>query len=92
MPLIVVVGDRHDEHSVYAASTAPRERAVSLLGAGTILSCLCRKSFRAPTFNDLYYNDGLYSGNPKLRPETAKSMKPASRAVRQWERCESDRF
>ena len=71
--LIVVVGDRHDDHSVYGGQHSPRASArYRFSGAGTILRASAGKSFRAPTFNDLYYNDGFFSGNPNLRPETAK--------------------
>jgi outer membrane cobalamin receptor len=71
--LIVVVGDRHDEHSVFGGQHSPRASArYRFAGTGTILRGSAGKSFRAPTFNDLYYNDGFFSGNPNLRPETAK--------------------
>ena len=71
--LIVVIGDRHDEHSVYGGQHSPRASArYRFSGTGTILRASAGKSFRAPTFNDLYYNDGFFSGNPNLRPETAK--------------------
>jgi len=71
--LIVVVGDRHDDHSVYGGQHSPRASArYRFSGGGTIVRASAGKSFRAPTFNDLYYNDGFFSGNPNLRPETAK--------------------
>jgi outer membrane cobalamin receptor len=72
-PLIVVVGDRFDDHSVYGGRHSPRASArYRFAGAGTVLRASTGKSFRAPTFNDLYYYDGYYSGNPNLRPESAK--------------------
>lgn len=72
-PLIFVVGDRVDDHSVYGGQHSPRASArYRFAGAGTVLRASAGKSFRAPTFNDLYYYDGYYSGNPNLRPESAR--------------------
>lgn len=35
-------------------------------------------AFKAPTFDDLYYpNDGYYTGNPNLRPETSRNSELA---------------
>jgi vitamin B12 transporter len=72
-PLIIVIGDRVDDHSVYGGQHSPRASArYRFVGTGTVLRASAGKSFRAPTFNDLYYYDGYYSGNPNLRPESAK--------------------
>src|SRR5690606_36699237 len=32
------------------------------------------KAYRAPTFNDLYWDDMFWMGNPDLQPETARSV------------------
>ena len=71
--LIVVVGGRKDKHSVYGDRFSPRTSARYLIrGSGTILRASYGKSFRAPTFNDLYWNDPFAVGNPDLKPESAK--------------------
>jgi outer membrane cobalamin receptor len=71
--LIVVVGGRKDKHSVYGDRFSPRTSARYLVaGSGTIIRASYGKSFRAPTFNDLYWNDPFSVGNPNLKPESAK--------------------
>jgi len=71
--LIVVVGGREDKHSVYGDKFSPRVSARYLAkGSGTIVRLAYGESFRAPTFNDLYWNDPFSVGNPNLKPETAK--------------------
>jgi outer membrane cobalamin receptor len=81
-PLIVVLGGRQDSHSIYGDKFSPRASARYLIASsGTIIRASAGKSFRAPTFNDLYwpYSSSTWSGityitqgNPNLRPETAK--------------------
>jgi outer membrane cobalamin receptor len=71
--LIVVIGGREDSHSVYGDKFSPKVSARYLVsGTGTIVRASAGKSFRAPTFNDLYFSDAYGDkGNPDLRPETA---------------------
>jgi outer membrane cobalamin receptor len=71
--LIVDVGGRHDEHSVYGGKFSPKASARYLVSStDTILRASYGKSFRAPTFNDLFFNSSYAVGNPFLRPESAK--------------------
>jgi outer membrane cobalamin receptor len=71
--LIVVLGGREDKHSVYGDNFSPRASARYLVrGSGTIIRVSYGKSFRAPTFNDLYWSDPFSMGNPNLKPESAK--------------------
>jgi outer membrane cobalamin receptor len=71
--LIVVIGDRYDKHSVYGKKSSPRASARYLIaGSGTIIRVSAGKSFRAPTFNDLYWKDAWSEGNPDLKPESSK--------------------
>jgi vitamin B12 transporter len=72
-PLIVVVGGRNDNHSVYGNKISPRISARYLVdGLGTIIRASAGKAFRAPTLNDLYWSfDGFEQGNPDLTPETS---------------------
>ena len=71
--VLVLVGGRYDDHSVYASQFSPRVSARYLISSsGTIIRMSAGKSFRAPTFNDLYWTDAFGDiGNPNLRPETA---------------------
>jgi outer membrane cobalamin receptor len=72
-PLIIVVGGRHDEHSVFGDKFSPKASArYSIKSTGTIVRASYGKSFRAPTFNDLYFNTSWGVGNPNLRPESAR--------------------
>jgi outer membrane cobalamin receptor len=72
-PLILILGGRIDSHSVYGDQFSPRVSARYLFSnTGTIIRASAGKSFRAPTFNDLYWLDPWSTGNPNLKPETAK--------------------
>lgn len=72
--LIVVLGGRNDNNSSFGSKFSPRVSARYLQsGIGTILRASAGKSFRAPTLNDLYFQDSFGDhGNPDLRPETAQ--------------------
>lgn len=72
-PLIIVIGGREDDHSVYGGKFSPKVSArYAIKSTGTIIRASYGKSFRAPTFNDLYFNASWGVGNPDLRPESAK--------------------
>jgi vitamin B12 transporter len=80
--LIIVIGDRYDKHSIYGDKASPRASARYLIkGTGTIFRASAGKSFRAPTFNDLYWpfssstffgTTFVTQGNPNLVPESAR--------------------
>jgi outer membrane cobalamin receptor len=71
--LIINVGGRHDDHSIYGEKFSPRASArYYIKGSETVIRASYGKSFRAPTFNDLYFNTTWGVGNPNLRPESAK--------------------
>ncbi len=85
--LIFVIGDRYDKHSIYGEKASPRASARYLIkGTGTIFRASAGKSFRAPTFNDLYwpYSISTYptgtatsvnyitQGNTDIVPESAR--------------------
>lgn len=79
---ILVLGSRYDSHSVYGNQFDPRASARYLLSkTGTIFRASAGRSFRAPTFNDLYWPNSsetwfgityVTKGNPALKPETAE--------------------
>ncbi len=70
---IVDIGGRHDHHSVYGEKFSPKASARYLIkSTDTIIRASYGKSFRAPTFNDLFFDSLFAVGNPNLRPESAK--------------------
>lgn len=72
-PLILVVGGRRDDHSVFGHKFSPKVSArYYVKSTGTIIRASYGKSFRAPTFNDLFFKSTDAVGNPNLRPESAK--------------------
>ena len=72
-PLIIVIGGREDHHSIYGKKFSPKASARYFIkGTGTIIRASYGESFRAPTFNDLYFISSFAVGNPNLRPESAK--------------------
>jgi outer membrane cobalamin receptor len=71
--LIVVLGGRYDSHSVFDTKFSPKVSArYNVANTGTIIRASYGKSFRAPTFNDLYFRTSWAMGNPNLRPESAR--------------------
>jgi vitamin B12 transporter len=71
-PLTATLGLRYDFHSVYDNQWDPRLGFLLRLPADYRLRASAGRSFRAPTFNDLYWPASAYTaGNPNLKPETA---------------------
>ena len=64
--LTVTLGMRADAHSSYPAPLSPRAGIRMALGPTATLRASVGRSFRAPTFDDLYWAG---SGNPDLLPE-----------------------
>ncbi|HEX9021978.1 MAG TPA: TonB-dependent receptor, partial [Nitrospirota bacterium] len=63
---ILVLGERNDRHSTYGGKSSPKASGRYLFGgSGTILRASYGESFRAPTFNDLFFVDSYGDhGNP----------------------------
>ncbi len=74
--VIVVLGGRNDNNSSFGNKFSPRASARYLqAGSGTILRASYGKGFRAPTLNDLYFQDAFGDhGNLDLRPETSEEF------------------
>ena len=70
----LVLGARYDNHSVYGSQLSPRIGFLHHFGKLTSLRLSWGKAFRAPTIDDLYWQEdwgwgmGLF-GNPDLTPE-----------------------
>ncbi|MFH2070369.1 MAG: TonB-dependent receptor [Elusimicrobiota bacterium] len=69
--LKIVPAARFDSHSMFGKQFLPMLSAVLSAGSNIIFSFDASRSFRAPTFNELYWpNSGWVYGNSKLKPET----------------------
>lgn len=62
---------RHDDNEVFGDVDTGRLGAAYALGGGWRLRGLAGQSFRAPSFNDLYFPN---YGVPTIRPERSKSI------------------
>ncbi len=73
-PLTATVGARYDLHSIYEEQFNPRLGLVFRLPWDTRIRASAARSFRAPTFDDLFWPEDAYTaGNPNLQPEKAWS-------------------
>ena len=70
--LTATLGLRFDAHSIYEEQWNPRAGLLWRLPWETRLRASVGRSFRAPTFNDLYWPASPWTaGNPNLQPETS---------------------
>ena len=68
------LGLRYDTHSIYQNQWDPRAALLFRLPWDTRIRASVARSYRAPTFNDLYWPATAYvAGNPNLQPEKAWS-------------------
>lgn len=65
---------RLDRYSNFGFQASPNASALFTINEKNKLHGLISRSFRAPTFNDLYWPDEMFAkGNPNLTPETSTS-------------------
>jgi len=69
---ILTLGIRGDNHSTYGFELSPSASAGWKISSFKLRSSVGR-SFRAPSFTDLYYESPANMGNPDLEPEKAWS-------------------
>lgn len=74
------LGLRHDDNQAFGSQNSWNAAFTWHLNSDNDLVASYSESFRAPTFNDLYYPDDCFPGfgctvysNPDLQPETARS-------------------
>ncbi len=67
---LVVAGLRYDFHAVYGGQLNPRVGVVHVIRDGLTLHAGVGRTFRGPTFSELYFTP---YNNPTLRPESAWS-------------------
>lgn len=73
-PFTATLGLRYDYHSIYQNQLNPRAGLLLRLPWETRLRASVGRSYRAPTFDDLYWPEDAYvAGNPNLQPERAWS-------------------
>lgn len=64
------LGARYDDYSNFGSQLNPSFSLLYKINPKNKVNMSIARSFRAPTFNDLYWpNDGWSSGNPNLNPE-----------------------
>jgi outer membrane cobalamin receptor len=63
---------RRDEHSVYGGQTSPSLSVMWSPSGWRVWAGLAR-GYRAPNFDDLYWNEQFLKGNPDLKPESSWS-------------------
>ncbi len=69
-PITTTLGLRYDHHSTYGSQLSPNFGAIYRINKRNRIRGSIGKAFRAPTFNDLYWEDPYMQGNPDLKPET----------------------
>ncbi len=62
---------RYDWYDDYSAGATYALGASAAVSEAVTLKLTGGRSYRAPAFNDLYWNDPWMSGNPNLKPETS---------------------
>ena len=68
-------GLRLERHSAFGAQLCPHVGYAHEFAEGKVLRVNLTRSFRAPTFNDLYWQEDAFSvGNPNLRPELGHTL------------------
>ncbi|HEV2491851.1 MAG TPA: TonB-dependent receptor [Terriglobia bacterium] len=72
--LILDLGLRYDHYSTFGGTTNPRAALVYSPLEKTTVKLLYGQAFRAPNDFELYYSGQGYEANPRLRPETVKTM------------------
>lgn len=81
----VVIGLRHDDNEAFGDYNTGNLSWGRELTETLRLVASYGTGFRAPTFNDLYYQDPWGSnGNPNLTPEESKSMELSLRGGQTW--------
>lgn len=70
---VFIASLRGDRHSTAGTSVNPRVGLTYQLGDDLLFRASAGSAFRAPTLNELYWNDGYMFGNPNLKPEKSVS-------------------
>jgi len=68
-PITTTMGLRYDHHSIYGSQLSPNFGVIYRINKKNRIRGSIGKAFRAPTFNDLYWQDPDMPGNPDLKSE-----------------------
>lgn len=71
--LVSSLGIRHDMHETFGDETTWRVGFLEEMDYGMRFRASYGTGFRAPTLNDLYYDEPFMRGNPDLKPEESES-------------------
>ncbi|MCX5749635.1 MAG: TonB-dependent receptor [Candidatus Saganbacteria bacterium] len=76
LPASLGISARYDSNSSFGQTFNPKLSVMANLGAGTVVRTTIGQAFRAPTINELYWNDPSFFtfGNPNLKPETSRAV------------------
>jgi outer membrane receptor for ferrienterochelin and colicins len=72
--LILNLGLRYDHYSIFGGTTNPRAALIYNPWDKTTFKFLYGRSFRPPSFFELYYDAPGNEANPSLRPQTVETM------------------
>jgi outer membrane receptor for ferrienterochelin and colicins len=72
--LVLDLGLRYDHYSTFGGTTNPRAALIYEPLEKTTLKLLYGQSFRAPNAYELYYEAEGQEPNPRLKPETVRTM------------------
>lgn len=82
--LQLVAGLRGDKHSTAGTSYNPRAGLLYRPGGDISLSLSGGSAFRAPTLNELYWDDGWMKGDAGLKPEKSVGWEGTLAREREW--------
>ncbi len=73
----LTAGVRHDRYSDFGSTTNPRLAVVWDANIDLTAKLLYGEAFRAPSFTEQYGINPVSNGNPKLKPESIKTLEAA---------------
>ena len=80
------VNGRHDENEQFGSNNTGALAWGYAVIEGLRIVASHGNAFKAPTFNDLYFDDGFFVGNPNLRPERSRTTEAGLRGTTRWGR------
>lgn len=85
----LLLSARFDRHSLYGENWSPLATVQAKLGGGLSVFGSADGSFRAPTFNELFYPQ---SGNRSLKPERGRGWEAGVKSDWKSANCSASRF
>jgi vitamin B12 transporter len=91
-PFDIQANGRHDENDQFGSHNTGAVALGLAVVQGLRIVASHGTAFKAPTFNDLYANDGFFVGNPNLRPERSQTTEVGLRGTSGWGRWSLNAF